>query len=82
MRKAGIVVLMVVFLGVLCTGLRSRCRPGIWCSSDETKAKLARREVRDRGRDSGYRRINGVKRDDAVNNEDIEREFEGYFSNY
>ena len=82
--KTGIVFLIVVFLGVLCTGEGSRCRPGIWCNNDEIKAKLARREeiTRDRELKHGYRRINGVKRGYAANNIDIEREFKGYFGNY
>ena len=83
MSRTGIVVLMVVFLGVICAASGSNCRPGIWCIDDEIKAKLARRETaKDRDLKNGYRRINGAKRSDAVNNVDVEREFEGYFANY
>ena len=85
MNKTGIIVLMVIFLGALCAGRSARCPPGIhmWCSQDETKAKLARREViaRDRDLKIGYRGID-EKQSDAVNNQDKKREFEGYFTNY
>ena len=84
MSRTGIIVLLVVFLGAVCTARNRDCRPGIWCYNDEINAKLAGREETARNRELkvGYRRINGAKKSDALNNEDIEREFEGYFGNY
>ena len=82
MSRTGIIVLLVVFLGAICAA--RQCPTGIWCYDDEIKAKLARREETARNREpkNAYRRINGAKKSDAVNNVDIEREFEGYFGNY
>lgn len=82
MKPIGIVVLLVICLGVLCSGDK-RCRPGIWCSrkNDDIKAKAGRRERIDGDRDSKFH-YRGMKSDDAENRGDIEREFEGYFEDY